>query len=187
MKKKYHLIRGQRILDQINELLNEVSYAELERNTLNSMPPTEKRQFVVNPVQVINIELIPARESQNITAKATVRNDGTVYNTSALFDAVIYSDADQADNVTFTGSTGDEYHIEPIDLARNNVKVNCNCLDFYWRFATWNHQKNSLDGDPPPPYQRTTNRPPVNPRRVPGVCKHLIKTIIALRDAGIVR
>jgi len=186
MKKKLQVIRGQRILDQLTQL-DEATYAELERNTLNSMPPTEKRQFVTGPVQIANLELIPARESQNLSIKASALSDGTKYTTTAIFDGVIYDDADQADNVSFSGPSGDEFHIEPIELARNNIKVHCNCLDFYWRFATWNHQKNSLDGHPPPPYQKKTNRPPVNPRQVPGVCKHLLKTIEELRNAGIVR
>lgn len=184
--KKLHVIRGQRIIDQL-KMLEEATYAELERNTLNSMPPTERRQWVTAPVQIKKLEFIPAQESQNLLVKATVINDGTKYTSTALFDKVIYDEADQANNITFTGTAGEEYHVEPIDLAHHNIKVNCDCLDFYWRFATWNHQKNSLNGHPPPPYQRKTNRPPVNPRQVPGVCKHLLKTISALKETGIVR
>ena len=105
-----------------------------------------------------------------------------------VFDGVIYDDADQADNTSFTGSDGEEHHIEPINLSRNNVKVACNCLDFYWRFSTWNHGANSLNGNPPPPYQKKNpNRPPVNPQRRPGVCKHILKMAIALKNANIVR
>jgi len=186
MEKKLHVIRGQRILNQI-EQLDEATYAELERNTMNFAPPSEKRQWVVNPVQINKMEIIPARESQNLTARADVTSDGTKYQTTLVFDGVIYEDADQADNVSFVGTNGDEYHVQPINLTQNNVKVNCNCLDFYWRFATWNHQKGSLNGHPPPPYQKRTGRPSVNPGKVPGVCKHLMKTVISLRDAGLVQ
>lgn len=189
MRNKPHIIRGKRILDQLDEYLqlNEDTYANLEKNTIHFDPPTTKRQHVVDPVQVTNLELVPARESGNLTAKAKISSSGSEYRTTALFDNVVFEDTDQPDNVSFTGSDGNEYHLTPIDLSTNNVKVSCTCLDFYWRFATWNHQRDSLNGHPPPPYQRKTNRPPVNPRRVPGVCKHLMKTFISLRDAGVVR
>lgn len=183
--KKLQLIRGRRILDQLT--LEEATYAELERNTLNSMPPTDKRQNATPRVRVDKLELVPARESGALMVKASIVGEHSKYHTSVLFEDVIYDDADQADNVTFTGSDNNDYHIEPIELARNNVKVNCSCLDFYWRFATWNHQANSLDGDPPPPYVKRTTRPPVNPAKVPGVCKHILKTIEALQNSGVVK
>lgn len=188
MTKKLHLIRGQRILNQIEELykLDEATYAELERNTLNFTPPSTKRQWAVDPIQVVNMELVPAKESRNLTAKANINSNGTQYNTTVLFDDVEYEEEDQPNNVSFVGSNGDEYHIQPINLSRNNVKVYCNCLDFYWRFATYNARVDSLAGKVPPLYQKKTNRPDANQKKVPGVCKHLMKTVIALRDSGLV-
>jgi hypothetical protein len=102
-----------------------------------------------------------------------------------LFSDVVYEDGDQGDNVTFKGSDNQEYHIQPIQLSRNNVKVRCSCLDFRWRFALWNSKDGSLYGDPPGPYKKKTNRPPVNPQRVPALCKHLMKTTIALKQSGV--
>jgi len=182
---KLHLIRGQRILDQMT--LEEATYAELERNTRNSMPATNKRQNATPEVRMQKMELVPAKESDTLMVKGTVAGKTAVYHTSVLFDNVIYDDADQADNITFTGSDGDDYHIEPIYLARHNCKVHCTCLDFYWRFATQNHKANSLDGEPPPPYVKRTNRPPANPANVPGVCKHIIKTVEELQKSGVVQ
>ena len=184
---KKQLIRGARIENQI-EQLDEATYAELERNTMQFTPPSKKRQWVVDPIQVTGMELSPAIETQNLIIKAEINSNGKHYAPSMVFDRVIYDDGDQADNTTFTGSDGEEYHIEPIVLAQNNVKVACNCLDFYWRFATYNHSVGSLNGNPPPPYQkRTQTQPPVNPQKKPGVCKHLLKLAIQLKDSGIVR
>ena len=184
---KRQIIRGARIEQQLNQL-DEASYAELERNTMSFVPPSEKRQWVVDPIQVTRMELAAARESQNLIIKAEVSSNGNRYAPSMVFDGVIYDDGDQADNTSFTGADGEEYHIEPINLSQNNVKVACNCLDFYWRFATWNHGANSLNGNPPPPYQkRSPNHPPANPQKKPGLCKHLLKMAIALKDARIVR
>lgn len=183
--KKNHLIRGARINQQL-EQLDEATYAELERNTMKFVPPSEKRQWVVNPIQVTKLELTPARESQNLIIKSEVNSNGNLYTPSMVFDGVIFDDSDQDNNVSFIGSDKEEHHIEPIKLTQQNVKVACNCLDFYWRFSTQNHANNSLNGNPPPPYQKTTDRPPVNPQNVPGVCKHLLKLVIQLKDAGLV-
>lgn len=184
---KRQLIRGARIEQQI-ERLDEATYAELERNTMNFTPPTKKRQWVVDPIQIARMELTPARETQNLIIKAEVKSNGNTYTPSMVFDGVIFDDSDQADNTSFTATDNEEYHIDPINLSKNNVKVACNCLDFYWRFASWNHGAQSLNGNPPPPYQRKTqNRPPANEKKVPGVCKHLLKMAIALKNAQIVR
>lgn len=180
------LIRGARIEQQLQKL-DEATYAELERNTMQFVPASEKRQWVVNPIQVTKLEITPARESQNLIVKAEVNSNGNLYAPSMMFSEVIYDDADQDDNVSFTGSDKQEHHIEPINLSKNNVKVACNCLDFYWRFAKENHTNGSLNGNPPPPYQSKTERPPVNPSKTPGVCKHLLKLAIQLKDSGVVR
>lgn len=183
---KLEFIRGARIEQQL-EQLDEATYAELERNTMNFVPATEKRQWVVNPIQVTKMELTPARESQTLIIQAEVNSNGNLYAPKMMFDKVMYEDADQNDNVSFTASDGEEYHIVPIELKQANCKLACNCLDFYWRFSNQNHSAGSLDGNPPPAYQKRTNRPPVNPRNVPGVCKHLLKLAVQLRDSGIVR
>lgn len=183
---KLHLIRGARIEQQL-ERLDETTYAELERNTMNFVPASEKRQWVVNPIQVTRLEMTPARETQNLIVKSEVNSNGNVYAPSMMFDGVIYDDADQDDNVSFTASDKQEYHIEPINLAQSNCKVHCNCLDFHWRFSNENHSAGSLNGSPPAPYQKKTDRPPANPKKVPGVCKHLLKLAIQLKDSGVVR
>jgi hypothetical protein len=84
-------------------------------------------------------------------------------------------------------SDGQDYHVQPLQLAGHNVKVRCNCMDFYFRFANYNAQDKSLVGKPPPLYRRkTTTRPPVNPGQVPGMCKHLLKLVQTLQGAGLV-
>lgn len=181
------MIRGARILQQITSLM-ERTYADLEQKTRAFVPPSKKRQHAVQPVQVSKVEFVPARPSQVLTVKVLVTSGPNKYQTSVMFQDVIYEDGDQADNASFTAADGEEYHIVPIDLTKSNVKVHCNCLDFYYRFAPSNNKDKSLLGNPPPPYQRkTATRPPVNPTQVPGVCKHLIKTITSLRQVGITR
>lgn len=183
--KKPNLIRGARIVKQMESLM-EAPYAELERKTMQFTPTTTKRQYAVDPIRVTSMELVPAKESQILTAKATVNSEGTNYTTTISFDGVQYEEDDQASNVSFKGTGGEEAHIVPIQLVKSNCKVSCNCLDFYWRFATQNAKVNSLDAKAPPPYHKRTNRPPANLKNTPGVCKHILKTVAALRDAKLV-
>lgn len=185
MNKKLWLIRGKRILDQMQ--IDESTFQELENNTLSQMPPTTKRQFVVNPIQIVEMTLVPYVPSNMLEAKGKASSGGSKYDTIIVFSDVVYDDTDESNNITFTGSDNNEYHIQPINLNNSNVKVNCSCLDFRWRFALWNSKDGSLHGDPPGPYQKKTDRPPVNPKRIPGICKHLMKSVITLKQSKIVK
>lgn len=184
---KLKLIRGARIIQQMNRL-DEASYGELERRTLSFTPASEKRQWAIDPIQVTQMELVAARESGNLQVNAIVSSDsGKEYQSQMVFDDVVYEDGDQSDNISFIAAGNDEYHIIPIKLNQSNVKVRCTCLDFYWRFAKTNQTAQSLLGDGPPPYQkRSAAHADANPTNAPGLCKHLMKVAIALKEARIV-
>jgi hypothetical protein len=184
---EFKLIRGARIIQQMQMLLDEATYNELERRTMTFTPITTKRQWAVDPIQITNMELVVAQESQHLQINATAQSNGKIYQPQILFEDVIYEDSDQNDNISFVSATGDTHHIMPIELQRNAVKVRCTCLDFYWRFASQDKTNRALLGKSPPLYQKRTDRPPSNPTNAPGVCKHLMKTVVALKDAGLVK
>ncbi len=186
---KLKIIRGARIVQQYEKIKNldeTATYAELERNTMDFIPTSKKRQWAIDPVNILTMELIPARESQTLMIQSDVNSDGKIYNQKIQFRPVIFEDSDQYNNASFVGPDKDEYHIIPIELNRATVKVHCTCLDFYWRFASTDYTVDALDGTPPPPYNATGRRPPVNPRGVPGVCKHLLKVVNQLKVSGVV-
>lgn len=182
--KQYRLIRGPRIIQQLTE---EATYSELERNTLRFVPPSERRQFVMNSVQIQNMEFTAFSDSNALEVEALANNQGRRYNPSMLFSSVEFQDEDTPQNISFQSSSGETYHIMPIMLQQNNVKVNCTCLDFRWRFAMYNDQTNTLNGNAPPLYQKTTDRPPNNRLGIPGLCKHLLKLAVELKNSNIVR
>jgi len=64
------------------------------------------------------------------------------------------------------------------------VKVRCDCHDFRWRFAYYDHQSGALYGATPPPYTPVpgSTRGPVNPKHLPGLCKHLMAAVKDLRN-----
>lgn len=189
------IIRGTEmvsLLSQIisEEILDETSYNELERLTLAFDPSSKKRQHAIDTVQITQLKIVPYVGTKSIFIKALVRNTdgGHKYDSQVFFSGVNFDKEDNDTNVSFTASDGKIYHIKPIRLSENNIRVRCNCLDFRHRFAYYNFNDGSLWGRKFPPYHRKTDtRPPVNKNKTPGVCKHLIKTIMALKEAGLVR
>lgn len=62
-----------------------------------------------------------------------------------------------------------------------DVKVSCDCLDFYWTFAWYNSVAKGLIGKPPSAYSPSGTRPPRNGPKRPGMCKHLLKLVESLK------
>lgn len=182
---EFKFLRGTRLL----QMLNEVStYPKLNTNIERGFPNTTKRQHATQPVVVTNISYVPYLRNKSLQLAGNARSNGRVYSPTIQFLNVEYQNTDLDTNVTFTATNGQEYHCSQIVLANNNVKVRCNCLDFYYRFAFYNKTDGSLFGRSPRPYIRKTNtRPPANPDKVPGVCKHVIKLLQALEHAKLIR
>lgn len=184
--KNMKFLRGARLLQWTKQSLEEVTLTDLQRNIVTDFPNTTKRQHATDPVQIVEMKLSPAIPTGDLLCDCAAKSENKVYDTKILFLQVNYEDDDTPQNVTFTGADGETYNITPISLTKSNVKVRCDCLDFRWRFSVWNDSRNALYGDPPPPYQKKTDRPPVNPNQTPGICKHLIKTVDALGQAGLI-
>jgi len=186
-KSKLQLVRGERVLQQ----LEEVTLTDLERNIVFGFPNTKKRQHATDPVVIAELKLTPYTNSTDLLADAVAKSNesGKTYDPKVLFLDVVFQDEDTGDNITFTGSDGDIHNMTPISLSKSNVKVRCNCMDFYRRFASWNGSKGALFGKTPLPHQKVpgSNRGPANPEKVPGLCKHVIKTVQAMREAGLVK
>ena len=277
--KNFQFIRGARILQQLEkELLIETTYADLERNTMQFIPKTKKRQHALASVQVEGMEFTPIPSANNLLIESIVRNydsdtkpGNAVYGPKILFQEVDFlrlegleegiwdkakewwkgrkdrraaakeldkgepiedtEDAKQAldamdredpnqpeepeepeteqpeqpgepeqpetepeepyqqpaGSIILQAKNGKEFTIMPIQLTKHNCRVSCNCLDFFWRFALYAHKDQSLLGTDLGVYRKRTNRPPVNPRQVPALCKHLLKLAIELKNSGVVR
>lgn len=163
--------------------LYEASLKDLERNIIRGFPRTKKRQYATDTVRIVQLNIVPYVPSRSLLFKAVASNEGRTYDPEIFFEDVTFEDEDTPNNVTFTASDGEHYHIEPIKFTNNNARVRCNCLDFHYRFAYYNAQAGDLYGEAPPPYHRkTTTYPPVNPMNVPGLCKHLLKLSKALEE-----
>lgn len=154
-------------------ILNETEYGVLLGNTLNNF--ATKRNINAEKVKIVKTIFIPSYDDETLEVRSTSNTLEQRYRTKIMLDDVEFLDEPDRNAVTIIGSDSRKYYLKRIPLNRIDVKVSCSCLDFYYRFAKWNHNDDALIGDPPPPYIKKTNRPPVNPAKVSGVCKHLIK------------
>jgi hypothetical protein len=173
---------------QLIQQMDESSIRDLETNIQRGFPNTTKRQHATGTVQIPIVKLTPYVPSSALFAEGQANNMGKRYNPEVFFKGIKFEPEETQTNVTFTGSDNNEYNIaQAVPLNTQNVQVRCNCLDFHYRFAMQNARDGSLYGKPPPSYQRKTEtRPPANPAQVPGMCKHLLKTVDELQKMGIV-
>jgi hypothetical protein len=177
-------VRAQQLLNEDN------TYNDLYRNIEMGFPHTTKRQHAIQTVNINNIEFTPAIPSKELTVKCEATSEGHKYNPTITFKNVDFmtpEDVPSGDDIEIETKGNGKQRVHKLQFTKTNVKVSCNCLDFYYRFAVWNGISASLDGPVPPPYIRKTNtRPPVNPRKVPGMCKHLIKLFGTLYASGLI-
>lgn len=206
MDDKYLIIRGKRVADlleglQLSErstskelIFERSSIDQLRTKTKNFTPQGRRgdREASSKNINIVgNVTMLPFVGTKTLQVQALVHSDVTTtaggpYNTTIIFNKIEYDAEDAPDNITFTAKDGKEYHMKQNSLANVTCRVRCNCLDFYWRFAHYNSKDQSLVGKSPPPYQRISNLGPVNPQKVPGLCKHLIATFAAIDHSGLV-
>ena len=67
---------------------------------------------------------------------------------------------------------GEQYHFEHPTID-TEVKVRCSCSDYTYRFSYANWKAKCQFGSKPKAYKKKTNRKPLNPDLIPGMCKHI--------------
>ena len=86
--------------------------------------------------------------------------------------------------IKITASDGLIYNFGKLSLENNDVLLRCNCNDFKCRFNFYDHIDKSLYGNKRKKYENLGGAP-ANPMKLPGMCKHIMKTAQALKDAGL--
>lgn len=159
----------------IKEILIEEPLSVLYTKTTDNFDT--ERDTNSTKVRINSYEAIPAVSNNELQFNFETVSTGKSYKTTIVFENVDFKPEETNTSVTVKGVDGSDYFFEPLSYSQMDVKVRCGCLDFYYRFATWNNKKNSLFGDVPEPYVKKTNRPPVNPKQESGMCKHLMKAV----------
>ena len=172
-------------LDYTPEVIIEASLSNLKNNVNREFG--RDRESRSNRIKVVNYEAIPSVSSKELLLKARIVGEEGNYQVSVRFINIGFANALSPGYTEIKGLDGNTYFVRQVTLAQTTAKVKCSCLDFYWRFATWNHGKKALEGDPPPPYVKLTDRPPVNPNKVSGACKHIMKFMTFIKGEGIAR
>lgn len=170
----------------MTQTLLELTLQNLEQSTVNNFPETKKRQNVTQTVNVDKIQFIAFPRNNQLKVQAIVSSGPNRYKCSMVFDDVYFEEQPSNELIDIRGVDEQDYHIYKINSSLNDVKVRCSCLDFYYRFSQPNYQNNALDGLPPKPYVKKTDRPDANPNNVPGMCKHLLKLYQHLQTIDLV-
>ncbi len=170
-------------------LLLETSLATLLKN-VNKYFETE-REDNAQDVKVLGMTSSCSINAGTLTFEAKTQTKTNQYATVVQFeDVTLDTKREDGAQVEIVDKTGTPFFTDPIDIKLHDCKVSCKCMDFYMRFAGLNQHDGSLYGIPPTPYipKGNTNRPPANPSKKPGICKHIIAMVLELeRDGKITR
>lgn len=158
----------------------ETSLNDLYASAVEAFPNTTKRQYATQPIIIEEIRWMPFVGMKTLFVKAEARNEDRHYNPIILFKNVNYGGT----GVKLRASDGLDYQFGRLSLESTDVLLRCNCNDFKWRFNYYNWVDKSLYGTKRSKYE-SLGGPPANPKHLPGMCKHLMKTTHVLMDAGI--
>lgn len=159
----------------------ESSLQDLYQSTVLAFPKTTLRQHAIDPVVVKKLSWLPFIGLRTLFVKGQAQNEQREYNTILLFKNVNYGKND----VQIVASNGIEYSFGRLSLENTDVLLRCTCPDFRYRFSYYDHLDKSLYGRKSAKYEAKGVGPPANPLKLPGMCKHLIKTAKVLHEAGI--
>lgn len=159
----------------------ETSLQALYDSAVEAFPNTTKRQHSTHPIVITNLRWTPFVGMKTLFIKAIAQSEGKEYSPIVLFKKVNYN----GDEVTITASDMREVSFDKLSMEDTDVLVRCNCADHFWRFCHYNHLDKSLYGRDRKPYESKGIGLPANPQEMPGMCKHLMKTIHVLDEAGI--
>jgi hypothetical protein len=161
--------------------LTESSFVDLYNSAVRAFPNTTKRQHAVDPVVIETLSWTPFLGVRTLFVRAEARNETRHYNPIVLFKDVDYD----GNAVKIIANDGQQYSFGKLSLEHNDILVRCNCPDFRYRFAWYDHLDHSLYGRTPSKYNALGTGPPANPLQLEGVCKHIMKMVSALRDSGL--
>lgn len=161
-------------------LFDESSLNDLYASAVEAFPRTQMRQYATHTIRITHLDWTPYLGMKTLFVKGLAQNEGKEYNPILLFKGVKYN----LGEVRIAANDGSEFTMAPLSLDKNDVAVRCNCPDFKWRFNYYNHLDKSLYGPKRKKYEGHGG-PPANPMELPGMCKHLMKLMHVLQEAGI--
>lgn len=73
-------------------------------------------------------------------------------------------------------------------ISQDKCSVRCGCDNYYYMWWWGNKKVKAHEGAKYPPYKKVpgSNREPINPKNIPGVCKHLVYLTAELRRRKVI-
>jgi len=161
---------------------SEATLASLYDSAVEAFPRTRKRQHAVDPVKIVGLEWTPFLGLRTLLVRGRAVNEGREYRQLVLFKGVLYHEGGDMEVV----ADGRSHRFDQLSLDNSEALVRCDCPDFRWRFAYYNHRERSLYGRKPARYTPNGSGPPANPLQMEGMCKHLMKLAQELEQRGII-
>lgn len=165
--------------------IDEASLVQLYNSAVEAFPETKKRQHATDTIVVTDLDWMPFKGMKTLFVKGLAQNEGRQYNTIVLFKKVKYYDEPQREAAELVANDGLTYYFDRLSDTSQDVLVRCNCNDFKYRFNYQDHIGKSLYGTKVKAYKSEGLRGPANPLGLPGMCKHLMKTMTVLNRAGV--
>lgn len=83
----------------------------------------------------------------------------------------------------FTGTKEETIGHGKLSAAKDKCTTNCGCDNYYYMWWWGNKKVKAHEGAKYPPYAKVpgSNREPLNPLNIPGMCKHLIYVVKELK------
>lgn len=163
--------------------IDESSLVQLYDSAVAAFPNTKMRQHATHPIVIQNVDWMPFLGMRTLFTKGLAESNGNVYEPMILFKRVNYH---PQNGIEIRATDGLTYVFEQLSLGDTDVVLRCNCPDFRYRFAFYDHVDKSLYGRLPKKYVANGNGQPANPEEMPGMCKHLMKFSEVLRESGII-
>ena len=157
-----------RIVEQISKV--HLTLRQLLRNTIKlrgALPPYDRN------VKIVKVGAVPSTKSVRFDAEAYGSNK---YDVTITFYRVNFSqEKDSEFNIPVDTNEG-RYFIRKLSMSKNPVKVFCSCPWFRFACEWYLADHGSLAvARKKRPYQRKkgSKRKPVNPSKLPCICKHI--------------
>lgn len=166
-----------------NWIIQESTINDLYNSTVQAFPNTTKRQHATDTINIKEIKYVPYIGVKTLMVKARSLGENSEYQPLILFKKIKYTE-DGNINLYYNDK---KILLESPSIEDNDVVLRCNCPDFRWRFAYYNHLDKSLYGRKPPKYKAKYRPGSANPMESAGLCKHLIKLIEVLKNSNIIK
>ena len=177
--------------------LDEMSLSDLWQKAVDAWPDTAMRQHAIDSVVIKKLVWVPYKGMKTLFVKGLAWNEDkksenrpvVVFKGVEYIDAAMTQDAMDAGIKVVPLKTGlgaeDRVYFKPLSEEKTDVMVMCSCQDYKWRMHWWNWKNKVHFGSKPKPYKPTSGKPPVNPEKSPGMCKHCMKLAVVLRKCGL--